>query len=59
MAHSSNEYQREYMRKYRRKHKKPSKIERVLMRAMEIKIAFDLPNSECVERAIKEAKLNE
>jgi hypothetical protein len=56
MAHSSNEYQREYMRKYRKTHKHPSKIERILMKAIQIKLAFDLSNEECLKRAMEEIK---
>ena len=50
------EYNKTYMQDYRATHKKLSKIELTLIRAMEIKIAYDLPNKECVEQAIKESK---
>jgi hypothetical protein len=30
------------------------KIEKILNRALELKMAFDLPNHECVKRAIEE-----
>jgi hypothetical protein len=31
-------------------------IEKVLMRALEIKMAYDLPNDECIKQALKEVE---
>jgi hypothetical protein len=51
-----NAYMRIYNRKYRQMHRKPSHLQKLLMRAIELKMAFDLPNNECVERAMEEVK---